>query len=137
MSPRDGDNVGRSHILRRQSQRIANFRQQGGNGKPNEKGNKERPPRVVKGPHVGSGKTAQFQFRRLVVIVDGQTEFAMVEIIIIIIVVVQGHIFRNVRHGCDWLFGRTGTGSGCGIIQRDGVSLHGLLFIRIIGWSFV
>ena len=85
----------------------------------------------------GRAKLHNFSSFRFVVVVDGQIEFAMVEIIIIIIVVVQGHIFRNVRHGCDWLFGRTGTGSGCGIIQRDGASLYGLLFIRIIGWSFV
>jgi len=38
------------------------FTEQGSNGKPNEKGNKETPPRAVEGSHVGTSKTAKLDF---------------------------------------------------------------------------
>ena len=47
----------------------SDLRQQGRNGKPNEKGNKKGPPRAMKGSHVRPGKATQADLSRLVVLV--------------------------------------------------------------------
>jgi hypothetical protein len=67
--PSNADNGRCPNFLLGQIQRGANLGKERRNGKPNEKCDKERPPRAVKGSHLRSRKVAELDFRGLVVLV--------------------------------------------------------------------
>jgi hypothetical protein len=78
-------------------QSVAHFGQQRSNGEPNEKGNKERPPRIVKGAHVRALEGTNFQLRRLepLIGIDRQVELFSHCLVILVVSWPVGHSLLN------------------------------------------
>mmetsp|Transcript_20710 Transcript_20710/g.43335 ORF Transcript_20710/g.43335 Transcript_20710/m.43335 type:complete len:522 (+) Transcript_20710:1409-2974(+) len=71
--PGDAGDVGGPDFLVGELEVVADLAEDGGDGKPDEKGDKEAPPGAVKGHHVGPCQRAELDLRGLVVLfaVDG------------------------------------------------------------------
>ena len=65
----DTDNGRSPDLFLGQAESLLDFGEKRSNGEPNEKGDKERPPRAVEGTHVGTGEVAELDFLGLVILV--------------------------------------------------------------------